>query len=170
MLRQTLSRLRKPERAPRVAVVGIGNELRADDAAGLLIARALIERQTGSEAQSSILALNAGAAPENVTGALRRFAPDLVIFADAAFVDEGTPAGAVHWLDWRETAGLSASTHTLPLHVIAQYLVSELGCEVVLIGIQADGIAFDQAMSPAIQQTAQAVAAELWTILTETHP
>ncbi len=152
-----------------MAVVGIGSELRGDDAAGLLVARALIEWQARDGGHPSILALEAGAAPENMTGTLRRFAPDLILFVDAALSDEDTPPGAVAWIDWRKTAGLRSSTHTLPLHVIAQYLASELGCEVDLIGIQAGGVAFDAAASPVIQQAAQRVATELWATLTEAH-
>jgi hydrogenase 3 maturation protease len=158
-----------------VAVVGIGNELRGDDAAGLLVARALIEFQTDNSAQPALLALDAGAAPENVTGALRRFAPDLVIFVDAAFADDGALPGEIYWLDRREIAGPSAasfaaSTHTLPLPVIAHYLASDLGCEVALIGIQAGGMTFDHTPSPAIQQAAQHVAAKLWAAVTEARP
>lgn len=158
-----------------MAVVGIGNDLRGDDAAGPLVVRALIERQTHDTAQPALLALDAGTAPENVTGALRRFAPDLVIFVDAAFADDGGAPGEIYWLDRRETAGLSAasfttSTHTLPLPVIARYLASELGCEVTLIGLQAGGTTYDQDASPAIQHAAQDVAAELWAAMTEAHP
>jgi hydrogenase 3 maturation protease len=179
-LRQALSRLEKPERALRIAVVGIGNELRGDDAAGLLVAGALIQRQTQDARQATdnlprLLALEGGAAPENVTGALRRFAPDLVVFVDAAFLDAGAPPGVISWLDWRETAGpsaraLSASTHTLPLHVIAQYLASELSCEVALIGIQPNHLAFDRATSQSVRQAAQEVAAELWAVVAEGQP
>ncbi len=155
-----------------MAVVGIGNDLRGDDAAGLLVARALIERQTGNGAQSSMLALDAGAAPENVTGALRRFAPDLVIFVDAAFADDAAPPGTIEWIDRHQTTGLSTaafagSTHTLPLHRIAQYLVAELGCEVALIGIRAGNLTFDHTASPSTYQAAQEVAAGLWAALTE---
>ena len=174
----------------------MGNELRGDDAAGILVARELLRqtddgrpttddgRRTTDDGQSSIqnpkssivnrqssiLVLDAGAAPENVTGALRRFRPDLVVFVDAADMGEGEAPGAVRWLDWRETDGLSASTHTLPLHVISQYLVSELHCDVALIGIQPGGTAFDHAASPAVRQAAADVASGLWAIFSAIKP
>ena len=69
---------------------------------------------------------------------------------------------AALWLEWQETDGLSASTHTLPPRVLAQYLTSELGCEVALVGIQpADttmGAPLSQTAQAAVQAVAQALA------------
>lgn len=147
---QALSRLRLNERPARVAVVGIGTEMGGDDAAGIILARDLAQISQGSE---HLLVIDAGPAPENVTGLLRRFRPDLVLLVDAAQMDEAP--GAVRWLDWRGSEGLSASTHTLPLHLVATYLVQELSCEVALIGIQPARNNWGRALSP---QARQAVA------------
>lgn len=118
-------------RPARVAILGIGNELNGDDAAGVRVVRELAARLP---ATPGVLLIDGGIAPENFTGPLRRFRPDLVIEIDAALLDE--PPGTTRAIDWREADGLSASTHTLPPSVLASYLVSETGCEVRLIGIQ----------------------------------
>ena len=157
-LNQKLTSLSKPDRALRVAIVGIGHELRGDDAAGINVARALQSTvgaiRPGTVRQDKcelpLLIIDAGAAPENFTGQLRRFDPDLVLLIDAAQLDEAP--GTIRWLDWQETSGLSASTHTLPPHVLAEYLVNELDCEVALIGIQPQGNEFDAPLSPPVQQ------------------
>ncbi len=151
-----------------MVVVGIGHDLRGDDAAGVLAARRLqeytIKANIGATHTSPLcLVIDAGPAPENVTGAVRRFAPDLVLLVDAA--DLGEPPGTVRWLDWRETSGLSASTHALPLYVLAGYLVSELGCAVALLGIQPGSTAFDAPPTPAVRAVADAVAASLYETL-----
>jgi len=101
------------------------------------------------------LIVEAGTAPENVTGALRKFAPALVLLIDAAQLNE--PPGTIEWLDWRDTTGISAITHGLPLHVIAEYLVTEIGCEVALIGIQPRGNAFDTPLSLEVQHAVDEV-------------
>jgi hydrogenase 3 maturation protease len=149
MLEQKLQRLSQlqPERAQRVAIVGIGNELNGDDAAGVWVARKLQE-VFGRVADSPVLIVDAGTAPENVTGALRKFAPALVLLIDAAQLNE--PPGTIGWLDWRDTTGISAVTHGLPLHVIAEYLITEIGCEMALIGIQPRSTAFDTPLSPEV--------------------
>jgi hydrogenase 3 maturation protease len=130
-LRQALARLEKGSQRPRVAVLGVGHELNGDDAAGLVITRQLLAR---AEERDHLLVIDAGPAPENQTGALRRFGPDLVLLVDAAQMDE--LPGTVRWLSWQETTGISASTHTLPPYMLAQYLTAEFGCEVALLGIQ----------------------------------
>ncbi len=66
---------------------------------------------------------------------------------DAAQMNESP--GTIRAIEWQDTIGLSASTHTLPLNVIAQYLVTDLGCDVVVIGIQPQDNAFDAPLSPA---------------------
>jgi hydrogenase 3 maturation protease len=149
---QTLRRLQQTDQPPKVAVVGIGHELNGDDAAGIAIARAL---QPLGETHDRLLILDAGPAPENQTGVLRRFGPDLVLLVDAAQMNE--EPGAVRWLDWQETTGISASTHTLPLYVLSQYLVLEFGCEVALIGIQPLSNQIDAPLSPVVQQAAETV-------------
>ena len=78
--------------------------------------------------------LEAGPVPENFTGPLRRFQPELVLLVDAALMGEAP--GALRHLDWKEAAGFSSSSHTLPLETFASYLVGELGCEVQLLGVQ----------------------------------
>ena len=123
-----------------MAVVGVGQELNGDDAAGVQVAQALSRRQRAGWSDASrpvpfsLLVIEGGHAPENCTGAIRRFAPDLVILVDAA--EMGDPPGTIRWLDWHEAVGLDASTHSLPPSMVARYLAAELSCEVALIGIQ----------------------------------
>lgn len=143
-------------RSPRTAVVGVGHELRGDDAAGCAVARALAPV---AESHSHVLVLDAGAAPENQLGPLRRFGPDLVIFVDAAQM--GERAGTVRWFSPDETTGVSASTHTLPPAVIAQFLELELGCEVALIGIQPEQNALGTPVSASVQEAVELVVREL---------
>jgi hydrogenase 3 maturation protease len=127
----------RQNRLPRIAILGIGNTLRSDDAAGVLVAR----RLTGSGLLldiDSVLVLEAGHAPENCTTALRCFAPDIVLLIDAA--DIGEPPGAIRWIGMDEIEGISATTHSLPLSMLAKYLSLELDCEVKLLGIQPESV------------------------------
>jgi hydrogenase 3 maturation protease len=148
-----LRHLRRPERPLTVSVVGMGQDLRGDDGLGPSVARRLRDTLCAS---NSLLVLDAGPAPENFTGAIRAFAPDLVILIDAAQMDE--IAGRIHLLDRRDCVGLSASTHTLPPHVMADYLTQELGCEVTLLGIQPRQTAVDSQLSDAARQSIEQAA------------
>lgn len=150
-----------------MAIVGIGNELNGDDAAGVLAARALHATLKASssaeELDSGVLIIEAGPAPENFTGPLRRFQPDLVILVDAA--DFGAAPGTITWIDWQDVDGLSASTHTLPPTVFSEFLIHELGCEIGLIGIQASQTEFDQPPSPLILAAVLELAREMGPLL-----
>jgi hydrogenase 3 maturation protease len=152
-----------------VAVVGVGQELNGDDAAGVKVAQALLKRQRAGSSDAprpapfSLLVVEAAHAPENCTGAIRRFAPDLVILVDAA--EMGDPPGTVRWLDWREAVGLNTSTHTLPPSMVARYLATELSCEVALVGIQVYDTTLGAPVSPAVRRAIRAVAHGLATLL-----
>jgi hydrogenase 3 maturation protease len=150
-------------------VVGVGQELNGDDAAGVRIAQALSKRQRAGSSDAprplafSLLVVEAAHAPENCTGAIRRFAPDLIILVDAAAMDD-TP-GTVRWLPWEETANLTGSTHTLSPFVLARYLASELSCEVALLGIQYQDTGFGSPLSVPVRRAIRSVVRGLGSLL-----
>jgi hydrogenase 3 maturation protease len=143
-------------RPARVAILGVGNDLNGDDGAGVFVVRALAARLP---AGPGVLLIDAGNAPESCTGPLRRFAPDLILEIDAA--DTGGVPGTVTWLDWRDADGLSASTHTLPPSVLAEYLSAELGCRLVLIGVQPATLEMSARLSPAVSAAVNELAEHL---------
>jgi hydrogenase 3 maturation protease len=143
-------------RPDRVAVVGVGNELNGDDAAGVLVVRRMAELLM---ATPGVLLIDAGLAPENFTGPLRRFRPDLVVEVDAA--DLGKLPGSTSWIEPHDTDGLSASTHTLPPSVLAKFLLAELGCRVAVIGIQPLRLELNAPLSPAVERGVDGVAEQL---------
>ena len=133
---------------PRVAILGIGNEFHGDDAAGIVLTRVLLESSIG---HPRLMVVSTGTVPENFTGLLRLFAPDLVLLVDAARMDK--EPGAACLLDFQSIEGCAGSTHTLSLNIFADYLSAELGCKPVLIGIQPDNISMGTPLSPAVRAT-----------------
>ncbi len=144
--------LRIGNASARVAVLGIGNDLAGDDAVGVRIARELA-RRVGP--RPDCLILDAGTAPENFTGPLRRFRPDLVLLVDAAHLS--AEPGTVAWIDWQETDGLGGSTHTLPPSVLARFLVQELSCRLALLVVQPAQLQFGAPLSPEVAAAATSV-------------
>ncbi len=145
---------KRNNRGVKTAVIGVGHELRRDDAVGVWVARQL--RPFTSE---TFFVIEGGHAPENTTGAVRKFAPDLVLIVDAAVLD--APPGATQWIDWQQAGGLSATTHTLPLDMISCYLIAETGCEVGMIGIQPADMSYGQELSEAVFAAGQVVVDQL---------
>lgn len=136
----------------RIAVVGIGSELNGDDAAGILVARKLIG---AAGLPADFLAIEGGSIPENASGPLRRFKPDLVILVDAA--DMGEEIGTIQWLLKDQIGGMSASSHTIPLSVFGGFLEVELGCQVEYLGIQPGQLEFDGGLCPKVAKSVQSI-------------
>ena len=148
-IRKAVNRCKQP---PKIAVIGIGHELRGDDAAGLAVVHLLNE-------QANLLVIEAGTSPENHTGKLRRFQPDLVLLIDAAQMD--LEPGEICVLDPESLDGFGASTHTMPLTLIAHYLSADFGCEVLLIGIQPAQTCFGAPLSPQVKHSTETISREL---------
>ncbi|MBA7594136.1 MAG: hydrogenase maturation peptidase HycI [Hadesarchaea archaeon] len=116
--------------ADRVAIVGVGSEMRGDDAAGIEVVRGLRHKLKSSR----VLLVEGGVAPESFTSTIRRFKPSHVIFIDAT--DFGAEPGEVILAEPEAITGQSISTHTLPLSILAGYLREQTGAKIILLGIQ----------------------------------
>jgi hydrogenase 3 maturation protease len=156
-MRQLASESANPS-GPKVAVIGVGNILRSDDAAGMLVACELLQRECAADADH-VLILEGGQSPENLSGQLCKFAPDLILFVDAA--DMGEKPGTVQWILKECIDGMSASTHSLPLSMLAQYLMLELHCKVIFLGIQPRSNEIGEIVSTEVRQAVNKVVQEL---------
>lgn len=107
----------------------------------------------------SILVIDAGHAPENRTAELRCFLPEVVILIDAA--EMGAEPGTIRWIGMEEMDGMSASTHTLPLSMLARYLTLELGCDVRLLGVQPQSNQVGGTMSRKVLQAVDEITEDL---------
>ncbi len=152
--------------ARTVAVVGIGSELRGDDAAGLLVirelraaGRAARPARADGRARPRLRLFEGGTAPENLTGVIRRCRPSHVLLVDAAGL--GRAPGEVRLVAPDEIIGLSLSTHALPLKLLCDYLARSHPCKIVLIGIQPGRTDFGAGVSGEIRQAARQVAQDL---------
>lgn len=142
----------------KIAILGIGNTFRSDDAAGILIARALLESRFTRDLEH-VLIMDSGHAPENSTAELRRFAPEIILMIDAAEMNERP--GSIRWIDMNELDGMSASTHSMPLSMLARYLTLELHCEIKLLGIQPQSNTVGEWVSPQVVASVNEIVASL---------
>ena len=145
----------------RLAIVGAGSCLKADDAAGIVLTDRLMKKC----ASPCLLICSAGAAPENYTGVLRQFAPEHVLLIDAA--DFGGNPGDTVLIPPEAITGVSFSTHMLPLNFFLTYLCRETGCAATVIGIQPLCLAFGAPMSKPVQTAVSRVSRALVSALSE---
>ena len=153
-LKQTLKKELKNAR--KVALLGVGSELRGDDAAGVLVAKQLLRLRRAIKGPGRLTIFMGATAPENLTGEIKRFNPSHLIIVDSA--DLGKPAGTVRLITPDKAGGISFCTHQLPLKIMVDYLQSAIGCEIMIIGIQPEKIEFGVSVSKKIQASVRRVA------------
>jgi hydrogenase 3 maturation protease len=129
---------------PTLVVLGVGSELRSDDAAGLHVSGAL-----SKAALPGVHAMDAGPAPENCTAEIRRLRPRCLVIVDCALM--GEEPGTLRVFKPSEIAGVSFGTHGLPLNVLADFLMNETGCTAAVLGIEPVTTEFGEALSPRVE-------------------
>jgi hydrogenase 3 maturation protease len=155
-------RLRK---ASRIVLLGVGSELRSDDAAGLLVAKAVAQSKIAHSVFSKLKVFLGGTAPENFSGEIKKFNPRQLIIVDSAELNQ--PAGTVKLIAPDKIGGVSFCTHQLPLKIFIDYLLNSLKCDIIVIGIQPKIIDFGEAVSPPVKKAAKLVAQAIVDVLKE---
>ncbi|MFA6142797.1 MAG: hydrogenase 3 maturation endopeptidase HyCI [Candidatus Omnitrophota bacterium] len=154
-LKKTL--ISKLDGARRIAVLGIGSDLRGDDAAGIIVAETLEKRIKSLKPRIPIGIFVGATAPENLTGEIRRFRPSHILIVDSLEMKKKT--GSVIALEIENVGGgVSFSTHTMPARILADYFLQSLKCRVIMIGIQPKSIKFGLKASKNVVISAKNVA------------
>jgi hydrogenase 3 maturation protease len=130
---------KKLNNAQRVAVLGVGSELRGDDIAGLLAAQQ-IEKTITEQTMPEIRVFIGETAPENLTGEIKKFQPTHLIIIDAAELNK--KPGHIEIMEPQTIGGTSFCTHSLPLKVIIGYLLESFKFQAIIIGIQPKTLVF----------------------------
>ena len=138
-------------------VMGIGNRLGGDDAAGTCVVDMLNQRRHKTKAllPTEIMAIDVGTAPESYTSVIRRHRPDLLILVDAA--DMGLPPGVLRAITPDKISILSFSTHNIPLSTFISY-VEEFCGEVLLVGVQPEQTEMGSSISKTVRKSVKKLA------------
>ena len=134
--------------AGRLAILGAGSTLKADDAAGVRVVEGL-QGALATGRYPDLLLCVGETAPENFSGKIKRFEPTHLLVLDAA--DLGQAPGTVMEIRPEDVGGPTFCTHMLPLRVMIRYLAEETGASVTLLGIQYKSIAFDGEMTAEVR-------------------
>jgi hydrogenase 3 maturation protease len=125
----------------RTVVVGVGNPLRGDDAAGCLLARRM--RDT-----PDVRVIEAEEIPESFVGDIAAAAPNVVVLVDA--VDLGALPGTVAVLETDDVAAYAPTTHRLALSLVMDVVQRRTGADVFLIAVQPLNLAFGAPVTPQV--------------------
>ena len=144
--------------AKKIAVLGVGNDLRSDDGLGLVIVDGLKHMQG-----PNLLVENVGSVPEAFASNLTDFGAERVIMVDAA--DMLRPPGHIELITKDRIGGITISTHRMPLSLLMQYLEDRTGAQTILLGVQPKNIEFGEGLSPEIQTVTEKIISTLETML-----
>ena len=160
---QTLAKILKQrlENAARVAILGVGSELRGDDVAGILAAQRIgrFAKKTKPELEVFIGAT----APENLTGEIKRFRPTHLIIIDSA--DLESQPGHVALIAPENISGTTFCTHSLPLKIIIDYLRQTFDFELIVIGIQPKTLVATARPSKEVSRAVELLSATITSVL-----
>jgi len=129
----------------RIVFVGLGNELRADDAAGLI----LVERIKSQKEFRNSHFIVAGRNPENHLQTILNYNPDIIVFIDAA--EWNGSSGDIKIFNDEEIDQTEFSTHTFSIRMIKDYLLNQQPMNFLFIGIQPLRTNYNQGLSEPVQ-------------------
>jgi len=132
----------------RVVLLGVGNRIRGDDAAGPQLIGILKKRPP--DRRKEIFLFDGEEVPENYLIPIANLKPNLVIIVDA--VDFGSRPGAVKLFPIRQIPQGSFSTHRLSLRFLGSYLEKETQAKIFVLGIQPKSIKLEEKLSPEVKK------------------
>jgi len=146
--------------AGRIAVLGIGSDLRADDVSGMLACNYLKAKLSKRKRRVPVNIFFGETAPENLTGEIKRFKPTHLVIVDT--IDAGKRSGSIYIFKPEDVGdGTSFSTHKMPAKILIDYLVNSCGCKATVIGIQPKTVEFGKSVSKSVRSSAEKVAGML---------
>jgi hydrogenase 3 maturation protease len=111
----------------QVVIVGIGNPVRGDDAAGSLVARQI-------RPAPGVHVIDALDVPENHLHPVINQRPDAVFLIDA--VDLHSAPGSVALLEQGQMAAYWPNTHRVPMRILMDYLARQIHAPIWVLAIQ----------------------------------
>jgi len=139
----------------RLVILGVGNPLKGDDAAGLLVVEQVM-RNVPARARPGTRIFRTYDVPENYTGKIRKFKPARILIIDAALA--GLKPGDVFILEKEKIAIEEISSHKIPLMLLISYLEQNTGCKVTVLGIQAKDLSFGVPITPVVKTAVKTIA------------
>jgi hydrogenase 3 maturation protease len=130
----------------KVAIFGMGNLLRGDDALGPLLVDML-------QGRVNAVCINAENAPEKFLGKVIKLDPDTLVIIDAVHL--GLEPGDYRLVKPEELEGVGISTHDIPLKSLVEYIKMEIDANIYILGVQPEQITIGEDLSAPVKKALQ---------------
>ncbi len=134
----------------KLIIMGVGNELKADDGLGPYFIQILSQ---DLKDKPQITLINAGSVPENFTGKIRKENPTHIILIDAVLMEEAP--GYTRLIKKEEIKNMGISTHSMPLSYLINYLELEKTYSICFIGIQPADLSLKLELTPEVKESTE---------------
>ncbi len=126
---------------PDKLLLGVGNDIRGDDAVGELVVREFSNEEWDS--------IDCGSVPENHITLIEEDEYEVVVIVDAANMD--LEPGEIRIVPREHLGVFTMSTHALPISTVMDFLERKVN-EVYLIGIQPRDMSLKEGMTTELQE------------------
>jgi len=135
----------------KVAIVGIGNTMRRDDAVGVEIVKLL----QGKVSPKNLL-IEAETMPENHIDQIVDFHPSHILILDSGLI--GKKPGTAQLLELAKNLNSSAfSSHMLPLQVFCTYLEKAINAKIMMLIIQPKDTEIGEGLTKELKKAAKKI-------------
>ncbi|MHA1301480.1 MAG: hydrogenase maturation protease [Candidatus Helarchaeota archaeon] len=135
----------------RIAIVGIGNEFRYDDAAGLEVVRNLNKKLKTQKPTKTILLVEGETAPHGKINEIIDWNPTHLIMLDSAELNK--PPGTIEFVRKEEMHQFSTTSHSGSKTILLDFLIATLkNLKIFIIGIQVEKIIYEKGISESVQK------------------
>lgn len=145
----------------KIIILGIGNEIKGDDALGPIIAQ---KSSRLFDKNENIAVFDGGTVPENYTGLIRKENPTHIILVDA--VDMKKEAGYIRVVEKEEIANYNISTHAMPISFLIKYMETTVDAQIILIGVQPKSMGLTEEISEEVEKSIEEVVITLNKLIT----
>lgn len=128
-----------------IVFVGLGNENRGDDGAGIEFVERLKSKKEFQKSRFII----AGRNPENHLETILNYKPQVVVFVDAAH--SNIEPGSVKFFTEKEISQTDFSTHAFSINIVKNYLLKNQQMDFIFIGIQPLSTSLNEGLSQTIK-------------------
>jgi len=144
----------------KIVILGIGNEIKGDDALGPNVVLKLNELFKEND---NVIVFDGGTVPENYTGLIRKEKPSHIILVDA--VEMKKDPGYIRVVQKDEIANYNISTHAMPVSFLIKFMETTIGAEIILVGVQPKSMELAEEISKEVEKSIEIVVKTLLKVL-----
>ncbi|HML04384.1 MAG TPA: hydrogenase maturation peptidase HycI [Methanobacterium sp.] len=144
----------------KLVILGIGNEIKGDDALGPNVVLKLNELFKEND---NVIVFDGGTVPENYTGLIRKEKPSHIILVDA--VEMKKDPGYIRVVQKDEIANYNISTHAMPVSFLIKFMETTIGAEIILVGVQPKSMELAEEISKEVEKSIEIVVKTLLEVL-----